>query len=79
MLEVGLHQCNTVEEGVQSCCPLEVGIHIYYCTSGRAVQENIWFKAGSIGPSVGRANTEAKNRIVSCTTRPKECDNIFII
>jgi len=27
--------------------------YIYYCTSGRAVQENIRFKAGSIGPTVG--------------------------
>ena len=25
--------------------------------SGRALQENIWFKAGSIGLTVGRANT----------------------
>ena len=40
---------------------------IYYCTSGRAVQENIRFKAGSIGPTVGRANTEAENQIFSCT------------
>ena len=38
--------------------------HIYYCTSGRAVQQNIRFKAGSIGPTIGRANTEAENRIV---------------
>jgi len=29
--------------------------------SGRAVQDNIWFKAGSIGPTGGKANTEAKN------------------
>jgi len=29
--------------------------------SGRAVQENIRFKAGSIGPTVGRANTEAES------------------
>jgi len=54
-------------------------INIYYCTSGRAVQENIRFKACSIGPTVGRANTKANNRIFSCTARPKECDNIFII
>jgi len=54
-------------------------IHIYYCTSGQAVQENIRFEAGSIGPTIGRANTEAENRIFSCTARPKECDNIFII
>jgi len=44
-----------------------------------AVQKNIWFKAGSIGPTVGRANTEAENRIFFCTAQPKECDNIFII
>jgi len=54
-------------------------IHIYYCTSGRAVQENIRFKAGSIGPTVGRANTKAESRIFSCTARPKECNNILII
>ena len=30
-------------------------------------------------PTVGRANTEAENRVFSCTARPKECDNIFII
>ena len=47
--------------------------------SGRAAQENIQFKAGSIGPTVGRANTKAENRIFSCTARPKESDNIFII
>ena len=41
--------------------------------------ENIWFKAGSIGPTVGRANTEAENQIFSCTAQPKECDNICII
>jgi len=51
----------------------------YYCTSGTAVQEKIWFKAGSIGLTVGRANTEAENRIFSCIARPKECDKIFII
>jgi len=54
-------------------------VSIYYCTSGRAVQEYIQFEAGSIGPTVGRANIEAENRIFSCTARPKECDNIFII
>ena len=60
-------------------------MYIYYCTSGRAVQENIWFKAGSIlflavfYFSHGRANTEAENWIFFCTARPKECDNIFII
>ena len=47
-------------------------LHIYYCTSGRVVRENIQFKAGSIGPTVGRANTKAENR-------PKECDNTLII
>jgi len=51
----------------------------YYYTSGRAVQENIRFEAGSISPTIGRANTEAENRMFSCTARPKECDNIFII
>jgi len=45
----------------------------------RAVQENIQFKAGSIGPTIGRANTEVENRIFSCTARPKECNNIFIM
>ena len=54
-------------------------INIYYCTSGRAVQENIRFKAGSIGPIVGRTNTEAENRISSCTARPKECNNILYL
>jgi len=54
-------------------------VYIYYCTSRRAVQENIRFKAGSIGPTIGRANTKAENQILSCTARPKECDNIFII
>ena len=54
-------------------------IYNYYCTSGRAVQKNIRFEAGSIGPTVGRPNTEAENRIFSCTAWPKECDNIFII
>ena len=42
--------------------------------SGRAAQENIQFKAGSIGPTIGRANTEAKNRIFSCTAQAKECN-----
>jgi len=54
-------------------------IYVYYCTSGRAVQENIRFEAGSIGPTVGRANTKAENQIFSCTAQPKECNNIFII
>jgi len=40
--------------------------------------ENIWFKAGSIGLTVGRANTKAENRIFSRTARPKECNNIII-
>ena len=47
--------------------------------SGKAVQENIWFEAGSISLTVGRANTEAENRIFSCTARHKESNNIFII
>ena len=29
-----------------------------YCTSGSPVQENIRFKAGSIGPPYGRASLE---------------------
>ena len=49
-------------------------INIYYSMSGRAAQENIQFKAGSIGPTIGRANTEAKNRIFSCTAQAKECN-----
>ena len=64
--------CATVQ--IRAC-----NIYIYYCTSGRAVQENIRFKAGSIGPTVGRANKDDENRIFSCTARPNECDNIFII
>ena len=47
--------------------------------SGRAVQENIRFEASGIGQTVGRDNTEAENRMVSSTARPKECDNIFNI
>ena len=65
-------------------------LHIYHCMSGKAVQENIHFKAGSIGLTIGRANTAsleskggpilpALNRIFSCTAQPKECNNIFII
>ena len=57
-------------------------IYTYYRRSGRAVRENIRFKAGkagSIGPTVGRTNTEGENRIFSCTARPKECNNIFVI
>ena len=41
------------------------------------LQENIRFKAGSIGPTTGRANTEAFNQIFSCTVRPKERNNIL--
>ena len=55
---------------------LSHSVHIYYCTSGRAVQENIRFEACSIGPTVGRANTEAENQIFSFTGRPKECNSI---
>ena len=68
---------------IQSHLDLNTGsvIHVYYFMSGRAVLQNIRFKAGSIGPTVGRANTEAENQIFSCTARPKECDKniIFII
>ena len=32
------------------------------CTSERALQENVQFKAGSIGPTEGRANAEAENQ-----------------
>ena len=46
--------------------------------SGR-VQENIWFKAGSVGPTEGRANAEAENQIFSRTALPKECNNRLII
>ena len=42
-------------------------IHIYYCTSGRAVQGNIWFEAGSIGPTIGRANTVAEAELLRST------------
>jgi len=35
-----------------------LSIRIYYCMSGRAVQENIWFKAGSIGPTVQKPRTK---------------------
>jgi len=45
--------------------------------SGGAVQENMRFEAGSIGLTIGRANTEAENQIFSCTARTKECNNIL--
>ena len=54
-------------------------LYTYCCTSGRAVQENIRFVDGNIGPTVGKSNTEAENRIFSSTARLKECDNILII
>ena len=40
---------------------LYLKIHIYYCTTGRAIRGNIQFEAGSIGPSAARDNTEAEN------------------
>ena len=40
---------------------LNYTIHIYYCTTGRAIRGNIQFEAGSIGPSAVRDNTEAEN------------------
>ena len=40
--------------------------------AGGAAQENIWFEAGSIGPNVGRANTEAENQVFFCTDQPNE-------
>ena len=46
--------------------------YIYYCMSGRAVQEYIRFKADSTGSTEGRANEEAENRILSCIVRPYE-------
>ena len=33
------------------------GINIYYCMTGRAIQGNIQFEGGSIGPTAGRDNT----------------------
>lgn len=44
---------------------------IYYCTSERAVQENIQLKASSIGLTLQRANTEAENQMFSCTAWSK--------
>ena len=35
-------------------------VHIYNCTTGRAIRGNIQFEAGSIGPSTARDNTEAQ-------------------
>ena len=52
--------------------------YIFYFISGR-VQESIRFKAGIVGPTEGRANTEAKNQIFSRTALLKECNNRFII
>ena len=54
-------------------------ILVYYCMSGRAVQENIQFEASSIGQTIGRDNREAENKKLSCSARPKKCDNIFNI
>ena len=45
-----------------------MGINIYYCTTGRAIQGNIQFKGGSIGPT-------AYSTV--CPTQ-KECNNRFI-
>lgn len=65
--------CNThYALSVVSC----MGKSMYYCTHGRAVQENIRFKSGSIVLTIGRANTETENPVFSCTARPKECKNI---
>jgi len=47
------------EDSQESKVPIDIAwchinyINIYYSTSGRAVQENIEFKAGSIGPTIG--------------------------
>jgi len=38
---------------------MEIIFDFYYrasCTSGRAVQDNIWLEADSIGLTIGRAN-----------------------
>ena len=32
-------------------------INIYYCMTGRAIQGNIQFECGSIGPTAGRDST----------------------
>ena len=42
----------------------------------RAAHKNIRIKACSIGPTIGRANTEAKNGTFSCIAWPNECINI---
>ena len=34
------------------------------------IQESIQFKAGSTGPTKGRVNAEAENRIFSCAAGP---------
>ena len=48
-------------------------MHSHYCTSGRAVQENVWFEAGSIGLTKSeRANAEVENQIFSCIAQSKE-------
>ena len=55
----------------------------HYGMSGRVVQKNIQFKAGRIGSTVRRANTEAMNWLFSCTARGanliKEDNNIWHI
>ena len=46
--------------GPESVLPINY-IIIYYCTTGREIRGNIQFKAGSIGLSAARDNTEAEN------------------
>jgi len=36
-------------------------VHIYYCTTGRAIWRNIQLEGGSIGPTEGRDNTEPES------------------
>ena len=43
----------------------------------RLVRESIRFKAGGIGFTTGRANTEAKNQMFSHAAKPKECNNFM--
>lgn len=61
-----LHACLSIFLPLYLCTHIPV-MSMYYCTSGRALQENIWFKADSIGPTVGSANAEANKIIFSCT------------